>query len=82
MKMTYGQFIKNADDDQKKQIEIENIQFILLNELSFMDYEANEYIKDSLYNIAEKLVNDKARKRGFNNMMSLEQYCIAYNKCL
>jgi hypothetical protein len=81
MPMSYAQFIKNTDVDQKKQIEVENIQCALLNELSFMDYEANEDIKETLYNIAEKLVNEKAKTKGFRNM-SLEQYCNAYNKAI
>ena len=81
MPMSYAQFIKNIDVDQKKQIEVENIQCALLNELSFMDYEANEDIKETLYNIAEKLVNEKAKTRSFRNM-SLEQYCNAYNKAI
>lgn len=81
MIMSYQQFMFNQDNDQKKQIEIENIQSALLNELSFMDYDANDDIKESLYIIAEKLVNDKTKIKGFRDM-SLEQYCIAYNKAI
>lgn len=81
MIMSYRQFMQNQDNDQKKQIEIEKIQSALLNELSFMDYDANNDIKESLYDIAHKLVNNKSKIKGFRNM-PLEQYCIAYNKSI
>jgi hypothetical protein len=79
MPMSYAQFIKNTDVDQKRQIEVERVQSALLNELSFMDYEANEDIKEKLYNIAEQLVNEKSKARGFRNM-SLAQLCEAYER--
>lgn len=81
MIMSYMQFMQNADNDQKQQIEVEKIQSTLLKELSYLDYEASDEIKESLYDIAEKLVKDRVKVRGFRNM-SLAQFCEAYEKAI
>ncbi|OCG28195.1 hypothetical protein A9G11_11865 [Gilliamella sp. wkB108] len=81
MIMSYMQFMQNADNDQKRQIEVEKIQSTLLKELSYLDYEASDEIKESLYDIAEKLVKDRVKVRGFRNM-SLAQFCEAYEKAI
>lgn len=77
MAMSFMRFMKIQNKDQERQIEVENVQSALLNELSSLDYEPSDSIKESLYNIAEQLVNEKSKVMGFRDM-PLAQLCEAY----
>ncbi|WP_147405413.1 hypothetical protein [Orbus hercynius] len=79
--MSYSQYMDKEEKAQEKQLEIERIQLALLKELSALGYVADDDVISMIDDIADLVVNDSLKARGFRKM-SLAELGDSYDKSI